>query len=35
MAVSMDCGFNYMRLGKQEHKDEGLYSDYVIVFTNE
>jgi len=31
----MDCGFNYMRLEKQERKDEGLYFDYVIVFTNE
>jgi len=31
----MDCGFNYMRLEKQEYKDEDLYFDYVIVFTDE
>jgi len=34
MAAYMDCGFHYMRLEKQEHKD-GIYFDYIIVFTDE
>jgi hypothetical protein len=35
MAVYMDCGFHYMRLEKKEHKVEGIYFDYIIVFTDE
>lgn len=34
MAVYMGCGFHYMRLEKQERKDEGIYFDYIIVFTD-
>jgi len=35
MAVYMDCGFHYVRLDEQEHKDEGIYFDYIIVFSDE